>query len=93
MRVSRSHPNPLDRLPDPLLSQLPSQARIARLHELDDALGVFASGREGFELGLMHIAPAVWLLGGCGFGESGGRLCGFWIRGGHDDRCTGITCC
>jgi hypothetical protein len=81
----RSHLNTLDHLPDPLLSQLPFQARIARLHELDNAPGVFTSGREGFKLGLMHVLPAVWLLGGCGFGGSCGRLCSFRVRGGHDN--------
>src|ERR1700756_3381964 len=82
MRASRGHLDTFDHLLDPLLSQLPFQARIARLHELDDALGVFTSGREGFKLGLMHVVPAVWPLGGCGFGGSGGRLCSFWVRGG-----------
>src|SRR4051812_14041563 len=86
MCASRSHLNPLDHLPDPLLSQLPLQAWIARLHELDDALGVFTSGREGFELGFVHIIPAVWLLGACRFGGSGGTLCSFRVKGGHDDR-------
>jgi hypothetical protein len=77
---------PLDHLPDPLLSQPPFQARIARPRELDDALGAFTSGREGFKLGLMHVVPSVWLLGGYGFGGCGGGFCSFRVRGGHDDR-------
>jgi hypothetical protein len=48
---------------DPVLAQLPLQARIVSFHQLDDAARIFASGRKALQVRFVLVGPTIRFIG------------------------------